>query len=210
MQEFEHLSIREAAIKVGLSKSTAARKIKEWIEMTNGSDQGGVPDTIGPKEHKSRRLILKDMHTVFVFEMLANKPILIVEAVTDQRCENFNELQMTSRSIATYSDETVVQRYDTAGFNRNMYRSYGWGEVGPPCKIKVETRGPNVSILGAISKDSFIILSRKENITTAAAGKRQRTDDAPSVKRKGTTSNDFLEFIEQVLTTINAVGINYK
>ncbi|EIE87448.1 hypothetical protein RO3G_12159 [Rhizopus delemar RA 99-880] len=101
MQEFEHLSIREAAIKVGLSKSTAARKIKEWIEMTNGSDQGGVPDTIGPKEHKSRRLILKDMHTVFVFEMLANKPILIVEAVTDQRCENFNELQMTSRSIAT-------------------------------------------------------------------------------------------------------------
>ncbi|KAG1243714.1 hypothetical protein G6F65_022230 [Rhizopus arrhizus] len=91
-----------------------------------------------------------------------------------------------------------------------MYRSYGWGEVGPPCKIKVETRGPNVSILGAISKDSFIILSRKENITTAAAGKRQRTDDAPSVKRKGTTSNDFLEFIEQVLTTIDAAGMNYK
>lgn len=52
MQEFEHLSIREAAIKVGLLKSTAARKIKEWNEMTNESDQGGVPDTISPKEHK--------------------------------------------------------------------------------------------------------------------------------------------------------------
>ena len=38
MQEFEHLSIREVAIKVELSKSTAARKIKEWNEMSNDSD----------------------------------------------------------------------------------------------------------------------------------------------------------------------------
>ncbi|KAG1141168.1 hypothetical protein G6F36_015737 [Rhizopus arrhizus] len=91
---------------------------------------------------------------------------------------------------------------DEAGFNRNMHRSYGWCKVG--------TMGSNVSILGAISKDGFITLSRKEIITTAAAGKRQRTDDMPAVKRKGTTSNDFLEFIEQVLTTIDAAGMNYK
>jgi transposase len=250
MQEFEHLSIREAAIKVRLSKSTAARKIKEWNEMTNDSDQGGVPDTISPKEHKGRRLILKDVHTVFIFEMLANEPTLTVEAVTDQLCKNFKEIQITPRSVATHmkkrcrltykrivpqyfardSEETAVKRYDTvnfwihqkidfmndcvfideAGFNRNMHRSYGWCEVGTPCKIKVETRGPNVSILGAISKDGLITLSRKEIITTAAAGKRQRTDDTPAVKRKGTTSNDFLEFIEQVLTTIDAAGMNYK
>ncbi|ORE02699.1 hypothetical protein BCV72DRAFT_317122, partial [Rhizopus microsporus var. microsporus] len=35
--------------------------------------------------------------------------------------------------------------------------------------------------------------SRKEVITTAAAGKRKRTDDTPAVKRKGTT-----------------IGMNYK
>ncbi|KAG1140215.1 hypothetical protein G6F37_006729 [Rhizopus arrhizus] len=95
MQKFEHLFIKEAAIKVGLSKSTAACKIKEWNEMTNDSDQGGVPDTISPKEHKGRRLILKDVHTVFIFEMLANEPTLTVEAVTDQLCENFKEIQIT-------------------------------------------------------------------------------------------------------------------
>ncbi|KAG0749896.1 hypothetical protein G6F57_002133 [Rhizopus arrhizus] len=74
MQEFEHLSIREVAIKVELSKSTAARKIKEWNEMSNGSDQRGVPDTISPKEHKDQRLIIKDVHTIFIFEMLPNEP----------------------------------------------------------------------------------------------------------------------------------------
>lgn len=46
-----------------------------------------------------------------------------------------------------------------------------------------------------ISKDGLITLSQKEIITTAATGKRQRIDDTPTVKRKGTTSNDFLEFI---------------
>ncbi|KAG1161593.1 hypothetical protein G6F36_013932 [Rhizopus arrhizus] len=78
---------------------------------------------------------------------------------------------------------------DETGFNRNMHRSYGWCEVGPPCKIKVGTRGSNVSILGAISKDGLTTLSRKEIITTAAAGKRQRTDDTPAIKGATTGMN---------------------
>jgi hypothetical protein len=65
-----------------------------------------------------------------------------------------------------------------------MHRSYGWREVGTPCKIKVETKGPNVSILGAISKDGIITLSRKEIITVAVAEKRQRLDHTPVVKKK--------------------------
>ncbi|KAG0746528.1 hypothetical protein G6F57_006454 [Rhizopus arrhizus] len=110
MQKFEHLSIREAAIKVGLSNSTAARKIKEWNEMANGSDQGGVSDTISPKEHKGRRLIFKDVHTVFIFEMLANEPTLTVEAVTDQLCENFKEIQITPK-ISSNSYEKKVSSH---------------------------------------------------------------------------------------------------
>lgn len=94
MQEFEHLSIRETAIKIGLSKSTAARKIIERNEMTNDSDQGGVPDTISPKEHKSRKLILKDVNTVFIFKMVANEPTLTVEAVTDKLCKNFKKFKL--------------------------------------------------------------------------------------------------------------------
>ncbi|ORE01967.1 hypothetical protein BCV72DRAFT_216274, partial [Rhizopus microsporus var. microsporus] len=132
--------------------------------------------------------------------------------------------------FARDSEETVVKRYDTvnfwihqkidfmndcmfideAGFNTNMHRSYDWCEVGIPCKIKVEARGPNVSILGAISKVGLITLSKKEIITTATAGTQQRTDDTPAAKRKGTTSNGFLEFIEQALTTTDAAGMNYK
>ncbi|KAI7897771.1 uncharacterized protein BX663DRAFT_490599 [Cokeromyces recurvatus] len=53
--------LEKGAIKVRLSKSTAARKFKEWNEMKNDSDQGGTPDTISPKEYKGRRLILKDV-----------------------------------------------------------------------------------------------------------------------------------------------------
>ncbi|ORE01968.1 hypothetical protein BCV72DRAFT_181062, partial [Rhizopus microsporus var. microsporus] len=56
---------------------------------------GFLPDTISLKEHKDRRLILKDVHTVFIFEMLANEPTLTVEAVTDQLCKNFKEVQIT-------------------------------------------------------------------------------------------------------------------
>ncbi|KAG1526034.1 hypothetical protein G6F52_002794 [Rhizopus delemar] len=204
MQEFERLSIREAAIKVGLSNSTATRKIKEWNEMINSTDQGSVSDTIGSKEHKSRRLILKDIHTVFILEILANEPNLTVEAVTDQFCENFKEIQMTPRSIATHKKKGAVSLINALSSNtshetvrklllkdmiQNMHRSYGWCEVGPPCKIKVGTRGSNVSILGAISKDGLTTLSRKEIITTAAAGKRQRTDDTPAIKGATTGMN---------------------
>lgn len=70
-------------MKVELSKSTAISKIKEWNKMTSDFDQGGIPDTVIPKEHKSRKLILEDMHTVFIFEMLA----ITVEAVTDLLCK---------------------------------------------------------------------------------------------------------------------------
>lgn len=94
MQEFEHLSIRETAIKIGLSKSTAARKIIERNEMTNDSDQGGVPDTISPKEYKSRKLILKDVNTVFIFKKVANEPTLTVEAGTDKLCKNFKKFKL--------------------------------------------------------------------------------------------------------------------
>ncbi|KAI8092407.1 uncharacterized protein B0P05DRAFT_526136, partial [Gilbertella persicaria] len=227
MQEFEHMFIREAASKVGLAKSTAIRKIKEWNKLTNSSNQGVFPDTINKKEHKGRKVILQDVHTVFIFELLINEPTLTVEAITDQLCATFKDIQITPRSVATHmknkcrltykrivpqyfardSEETIVKRYnevnswisqkldffndcvflDEAGFNRNMHRSYGWSEVGTLCKIKVETKGPNVTILDANSKDSIITLSRKEIITVAAAGKRQRLDDTPVVKKKGTT-----------------------
>ncbi|PHZ15865.1 uncharacterized protein RHIMIDRAFT_233474 [Rhizopus microsporus ATCC 52813] len=164
--------------------------------------------------------------------MLANEPTLTVEAVTDQLCKNFKEVQITPRSVATHMKKGVVSLInalshnishetkidfmndcmfiDEAGFNTNMHRSYDWCEVGIPCKIKVEARGPNVSILGAISKVGLITLSKKEIITTATAGTQQRTDDTPAAKRKGTTSNGFLEFIEQALTTTDAAGMNYK
>lgn len=39
---------------------------------------------------------------------------------------------------------------------------------------------------------------------------RQRLDDRAVVKKKETTSNDSLGFIEQVLTTIDAAGMSHK
>lgn len=51
---------------------------------------------------------------------------------------------------------------DEAGFNRNMHRPYGWSSANSPCKVSVETKGPNVSIIGAICKDGIVALLRRE------------------------------------------------
>jgi transposase len=40
---------------------------------------------------------------------------------------------------------------DESGFNRNMHRAYGWSEKNVPCKMSLQTKGPNVTIIGAIS-----------------------------------------------------------
>ncbi|CEP07394.1 hypothetical protein [Parasitella parasitica] len=148
--------------------------------------------------------ILKDEHTVFIFELLANEPALtVVEAVTDHLSKEFRDTQITPRSVENHmkkkkerrltykriipryygrnTDETVAKRRDAvaywfsqnidfmnecvfldeAGFNRSMHRSYGWSEAGTPCKIDAQTKGANVSILGAICKSGLITLSRK-------------------------------------------------
>ncbi|KAG2213700.1 hypothetical protein INT45_002554 [Circinella minor] len=61
-----------------------------------------------------------------------------------------------------------------------MHRSQGWSEVGSLCKITTETKGPNISILGAITAHGVI------------------------------TFSDFMEFIEQVLTNIEAHDLSYQ
>ncbi|KAI7902222.1 uncharacterized protein BX663DRAFT_422074, partial [Cokeromyces recurvatus] len=53
------------------------------------------PDTINKKKHKGRKVILQDVHTVFIFELLINEPTLTVEAVTDQLCTTFKDIQTT-------------------------------------------------------------------------------------------------------------------
>lgn len=88
LQEFENMSISEAGRKVGLSKSTAIRKVKQWNQMTSEIAEKGFPDSIAIKEGKGRPTILKDEHTVFIFELLANEPTLTVEAATDHLSKN--------------------------------------------------------------------------------------------------------------------------
>ena len=88
--------------------------------------------------------------------------------------------QTVRQLVARDNDITILQRYeavsawralginffsvcvfiDEAGFYRNVHRSHGWSDVGKACKITVETKGPNLSILGAITAHGVIILSR--------------------------------------------------
>ncbi|KAG2201892.1 hypothetical protein INT45_006192, partial [Circinella minor] len=133
----------------------------------------------------------------------------------------------TVRQLAARDDDTnILQRYesvsawialginffsecifiDEAGFNRNMHRSQGWSEVGSPCKITTETKGLNISILGAITAHGVITLSRRE--ACAPTNKKRKVNDPAS--KKGTTSSDFMEFIEQVLTNIEAYDLPYR
>lgn len=67
-----------------------------------------------------------------------------------------------------------------------------------------------MSILSAIFKEDIITLSRKEIITANKSGNRKRLNDNSVVKKKRTTCNDYLEFVEQFLTTIDTVGMSYR
>ncbi|KAI8358459.1 hypothetical protein EDC96DRAFT_445782, partial [Choanephora cucurbitarum] len=77
--------------------------------------------------------ILQDAHTMFIFKSLINEPTLTGEAVTDQLCANFRDVQMTPGTVAIHmknkcqlthehivpqlawnSKETVVKRYNKA------------------------------------------------------------------------------------------------
>ena len=89
-----------------------------------------------------------------------------------------------------------------------MHRFHGWSDIGKPCKIIVETKGPNLSILGAITAHGVITLSRRE-VCAPTNKKRKAGVDLPILK-KGTTGSDFMEFIEQVLTNIAAHDLPYR
>ncbi|KAG2228682.1 hypothetical protein INT48_005375 [Thamnidium elegans] len=136
LQEFENMSIGEASRKVGLSKSTAIRKVKQWNQMTSEIAEKGFLDSIAIKEGKGQPTILKDEHTVFIFELLANEPTLTVEAVTDHLSKEFRDIQITPRSVENHmkkkcrltykriipryygrnKDETVAKRRDAVAY----------------------------------------------------------------------------------------------
>ena len=104
-------------------------------------------------------------------------------AVNDYMRKKFHlTYKRTVCQLVTHDDDiTILQRYeavstwmalginffsesvfiDEAGFNRNMHRSHGWSDVGKACKITVETKGPNLSILGAITAHGIITLSSR-------------------------------------------------
>ena len=131
------------------------------------------------------------------------------------------------RFVARDDDTTISQRYeaisasmalginffsecvfvDEAGFDRNMHCSHGWFNIGKAWKITVEPKRSNLSILGAITAHGVITLSRRE--VCAPTNEKRKTDDGPAPK-KGTTGSGFMEFIEQVLTNIEAHDLLYQ
>ncbi|KAI7907331.1 uncharacterized protein BX663DRAFT_548387 [Cokeromyces recurvatus] len=141
--------------------STAARKLKEWNERTSNIDKNGFPDTITIGEHKGRTtILLKNMHTVFIFEMLLNKLTMTAEAVIDQLCEEFKDIKnLLPESVAHH-----MKKKCRPHLQASMHRYYGWSEAGKPCKINVETKGPNVSILGTIDKSDLITHSPEKKL----------------------------------------------
>ncbi|CEP17695.1 hypothetical protein [Parasitella parasitica] len=162
LQEFKNMSISEAGRKVGLSKSTAIGKVKQWNQMTSEIDKKGFPDSITSKKESGDPQYSKTI-------------ILSVENHMKKKCR-LTYKRIIPRYYGRNTDETVAKRRDAvaywvrqnidfmnecvfldeAGFNNSMHRSYGWPEAGIPCKIDFQTKGANVSILGAICKSGLI------------------------------------------------------
>ncbi|KAG2225686.1 hypothetical protein INT45_012158 [Circinella minor] len=194
-RENEGLSVREGAIKVTLAYSTAKRRVNQWNESFNNCE-AGFPGSSKKTGAKSK---LNDEHTVFIFAKIYEQPTISCSDVTDILCQHFPGLNITSRAqyesvsawmalgIDFFSECVFI---DEAGFNRNMHRSHGWSDIGKACKITVETKGPNLSILGAITTHGVITLSRRE--VYAPTTKKRKSDDSPAPK-KGTTGSDFMD-----------------
>ncbi|KAG2222832.1 hypothetical protein INT45_000447 [Circinella minor] len=88
-----------------------------------------------------------------------------------------------------------------------MHRSHGWSGIGKACKIIVVTKEPSLSILGVITAHNVIILSRRREVC-ASTNKKRKAGDGLAPK-KGTTGSDFIQFIKQVLTNIEAHDLRY-
>ncbi|KAG2209879.1 hypothetical protein INT45_005146, partial [Circinella minor] len=212
LQEFEGMSISVAARKVTLPYSTAKRRVNQWNEAHNN----GEDVFPGSSKKTSAKSKLTYDHTVFIFEKIHEQLTISCNDVTNLLCQHFKDLDITSRAVnehmrkkchLTYKS-TVRQlaAHDDDTNILNMHRSQGWSKVGSPCKITMETKGPNISILGAITAHGVITLSRREDC--APTNKKRKVNDP--VSKKGTTSSDFMEFIEQVLTNIEAHDLLYR
>ncbi|KAG0176326.1 hypothetical protein DFQ28_004819, partial [Apophysomyces sp. BC1034] len=75
-----------------------------------------------------------------------------------------------------------------------------------PCKVSTETKGLNVTIIGAICKEGIVALSRRE--VCAPSVKIRKAGRPPG--KKGTTGSDFLVFVEQLLNTLDVRDLKYK
>jgi transposase len=177
LQEHERMTVSEAARRVHLPVSTVTRKVREWNKLTT---EGKCCQTIFKNLPRGRKAKLNDAHTVFIFEMVRNDPTMTVNDVAAALMERFvglnvspkkGCLHMKRKCQVTYC--TIEKRFtipvvsswiqsgidfvndcvfiDESGFNRNMHRAYGWSEKNVPCKMSLQTKGPNVTIIGAIS-----------------------------------------------------------
>ena len=75
------------------------------------------PDSIATKVGRGRPAIIKDEHTVFIFELLDNEPTLAVESVTDNLSRTFRDIQITLRLVENHmkkcrlADKRIISRY---------------------------------------------------------------------------------------------------
>ncbi|KAI8346382.1 hypothetical protein EDC96DRAFT_449253, partial [Choanephora cucurbitarum] len=77
--------------KVGLFKSAAAHKLKQWNQMTGEIAGKGFLVSIAIKEEKGL-LQYSKITILFVFELLASVPTLTVKAVTDHLSNEFRDI----------------------------------------------------------------------------------------------------------------------
>ena len=93
---------------------------------------------------------------------------------------------------------------DEAGFNLHLRRGYGWAKRGVTPKVMVpSSKGPNITIMGAICELGIVNLTLRTPKTTTVSlpsGKKGKV-------KAGTRTEDFLIFIDNVLCSLDDAGI---
>ncbi|KAG2223603.1 hypothetical protein INT45_001685 [Circinella minor] len=131
-------------------------------------------------------------NNVFIFEKIHEQPTISCNDVTNLLCQHFKGLDITSRAVNEHMQICIDPKI---GLTLDHY-----------AKLLRKQKDQTSAYWELLLPMVYTTLSRRE--ACAPTNKKRKANDPAS--KKGTTSSDFMEFIEQVLTNIEAHDLPYR
>ncbi|KAG1046741.1 hypothetical protein G6F43_010786 [Rhizopus delemar] len=162
-----------STLKFWVKAAKEASKKEETLEVDNAIEE--QPKT---KQHLRK---LKEEHTKFLKDFIDNNLVVTLDQMVDALNDKFegfsisksginssDVIELRSRAVEAWIKDSNISFMqncifiDESGFKLHTIRSQGRSKKGGPAKVVVATtRGPSVSILGAICSHGVVNISLK-------------------------------------------------